>query len=88
MARGDDRVIVTASGSGITPASVSAMVDAVDCLVADEGEPIIAADWAGLSAVRGLPHSARARCGWGFAFTASSADANEFTPGRKRVPLL
>lgn len=44
IARGDDSVTVTASGSDITPASVSAMVDAMDCLIADEGEPIIAAD--------------------------------------------
>jgi D-citramalate synthase len=44
MARGDDHVTVTASDSDITSASVSAMVDAMDRLVADEGEQVIADD--------------------------------------------
>jgi D-citramalate synthase len=44
MARGDDHVTVTASDSDITSASVRAMVDAMDRLVADEGETVIADD--------------------------------------------
>ena len=44
MSRGDDHVTVTASDSDITSASVSAMVDAMDRLVADESETVIADD--------------------------------------------
>ena len=44
MSRGDDHVTVTASDSDITSASVSAMVDAMDRLVTDEGEQVIADD--------------------------------------------
>jgi D-citramalate synthase len=44
MSRGDDSVTVTASDSDITSASVSAMVDAMDRLVADESETVIADD--------------------------------------------
>jgi hypothetical protein len=44
MSRGDDSVTVTASDSDITSASVSAMVDAMDRLVADESEQVIADD--------------------------------------------
>jgi len=44
MARGDDYVTVTASDSDITSASISAMVDAMDRLVTDEGEQVIADD--------------------------------------------
>ncbi|MFB6311843.1 MAG: (R)-citramalate synthase [Salinirussus sp.] len=42
MSRGDDTVTVTASDSDITHASVSAMVDAMDRLVADSDEAIVA----------------------------------------------
>jgi D-citramalate synthase len=44
MSRGDDSVTVTASDSDITSASVSAMVDAMDRLVADESGPVVADD--------------------------------------------
>jgi D-citramalate synthase len=44
MARGDDHVTVTASDADITRASVSAMVDAMDRLVADDAETVIADD--------------------------------------------
>ncbi len=44
MSRGDDHVTVTASDSDITSASISAMVDAMDRLVTDEGEQVIADD--------------------------------------------
>jgi D-citramalate synthase len=42
MARGDDHVTVTSSDSDITHASVSAMVDAMDRLIADDDEAMIA----------------------------------------------
>jgi D-citramalate synthase len=42
MSRGDDHVTVTASDSDITRASVTAMVDAMDRLVADDEESVIA----------------------------------------------
>ena len=42
MSRGDDHVTVTASDSDITRASVTAMVDAMDRLVADDSESVIA----------------------------------------------
>jgi D-citramalate synthase len=42
MSRGDDHVTVTASDSDITRASVTAMVDAMDRLVADNDESVIA----------------------------------------------
>jgi len=42
MSRGDDHVTVTASDSDITRASVTAMVDAMDRLVADGDEQVIA----------------------------------------------
>ena len=44
MSRGDDHVTVTASDSDITRASVSAMVDAMDRLVADDADAMIADD--------------------------------------------
>ncbi len=44
MSRGDRTVTVTASDSDITRASVRAMVDAIDRLVADEGETVVADD--------------------------------------------
>ncbi|MEF8777177.1 MAG: alpha-isopropylmalate synthase regulatory domain-containing protein, partial [Haloarculaceae archaeon] len=44
MSRGDDHVTVTANDSDITRASVSAMVDAMDRLVADDSETMIADD--------------------------------------------
>jgi D-citramalate synthase len=44
MSRGDDHVTVTASDSDITRASVTAMVDAMDRLVADDEESVIADD--------------------------------------------
>ena len=44
MSRGDDHVVVTASDSDITRASVRAMVDAMDRLVADDEEPLVADD--------------------------------------------
>jgi D-citramalate synthase len=44
MSRGDDSVTVTASDSDITHASLNAMVDAMDRLVAEEEEPIVADD--------------------------------------------
>jgi D-citramalate synthase len=44
MSRGDDTVTVTASDSDITHASVTAMVDAMDRLVADDSETVIADD--------------------------------------------
>ncbi|MFC7020123.1 MULTISPECIES: (R)-citramalate synthase [Haloarcula] len=44
MSRGDDHVAVSASDSDITRASVRAMVDAMDRLMADEGEPLVADD--------------------------------------------
>jgi len=44
MSRGDHHVTVTASDSDITRASVTAMVDAMDRLVADEDETVIADD--------------------------------------------
>jgi D-citramalate synthase len=44
MSRGDDHVTVSASDSDITRASVRAMVDAMDRLVSDEGETVIADD--------------------------------------------
>jgi D-citramalate synthase len=44
MSRGDDSVTVTASDSDITHASVSAMVDAMDRLVADDDEVVVADD--------------------------------------------
>ena len=44
MSRGDDHVTVSQSDSDITRASVSAMVDAMDRLVADDSETVIADD--------------------------------------------
>ncbi|PSP33288.1 2-isopropylmalate synthase [Halobacteriales archaeon QH_10_67_22] len=44
MSRGDDTVTVTASDSDITRASVEAMVDAMDRLVVDESDAVIADD--------------------------------------------
>ena len=44
MSRGDQTVTVTASDSDITRASVEAMVDAMDRLVADDSETVIADD--------------------------------------------
>ena len=44
MSRGDQTVTVTASDSDITRASVTAMVDAMDRLVADDSETVIADD--------------------------------------------
>jgi len=44
MARGDDNVTVTSSDSDITRASVTAMVDAMDRLVADDPDAMIADD--------------------------------------------
>ncbi|WP_328765759.1 (R)-citramalate synthase [Haloarcula nitratireducens] len=44
MARGDDSVAVSASDSDITRASVQAMVDAMDRLISDEGETLVADD--------------------------------------------
>jgi D-citramalate synthase len=44
MSRGDDHVTVTASDADITRASVEAMVDAMDRLVADDPEAVIADD--------------------------------------------
>ena len=44
MSRGDDHVTVTASDSDITRASVTAMVDAMDRLVADGDDGVIADD--------------------------------------------
>ncbi|WP_302082504.1 (R)-citramalate synthase [Salinibaculum rarum] len=44
MSRGDDHVTVTASDSDITRASVEAMVDAMDRLVAESDESVIADD--------------------------------------------
>ncbi|MBX0321994.1 2-isopropylmalate synthase [Halomicroarcula sp. F13] len=44
MSRGDDTVVVSASDSDITRASVRAMVDAMDRLVADEDETLVADD--------------------------------------------
>jgi D-citramalate synthase len=44
MSRGDRTVTVAASDSDITTASVRAMVDALDRLVADEETPVLADD--------------------------------------------
>jgi D-citramalate synthase len=44
MSRGDQTVTVTASDTDITRASVNAMVDAIDRLIADEDERVIADD--------------------------------------------
>jgi len=44
MSRGDDHVTVTASDADITRASVEAMVDAMDRLIADDASPVIADD--------------------------------------------
>jgi D-citramalate synthase len=44
MSRGDRTVAVTASDSDITSASVSAMVDAIDRLIADEESRVVADD--------------------------------------------
>jgi D-citramalate synthase len=44
MSRGDDHVTVTASDSDITHASVTAMVDAMDRLVAEDDDTVIADD--------------------------------------------
>jgi D-citramalate synthase len=44
MSRGDDHVVVSASDSDITRASVRAMVDAMDRLVADDEDPLVADD--------------------------------------------
>ena len=44
MSRGDDSVAVSASDSDITRASVRAMVDAMDRLVTDDGEQLVADD--------------------------------------------
>jgi len=44
MSRGDDNVAVSASDSDITRASVRAMVDAMDRLIADSDEPVVADD--------------------------------------------
>ncbi|MEF8827061.1 MAG: alpha-isopropylmalate synthase regulatory domain-containing protein, partial [Halapricum sp.] len=44
MSRGDDHVTVTASEADITRASIEAMVDAMDRLVADDPDAVIADD--------------------------------------------
>jgi D-citramalate synthase len=44
MSRGDQTVTVSANDSDITRASVTAMVDAMDRLVADDSETVIADD--------------------------------------------
>ncbi|WP_277985601.1 alpha-isopropylmalate synthase regulatory domain-containing protein, partial [Haloarcula hispanica] len=44
MSRGDDHVVVSASDSDITRASVRAMVDAMDRLVTDDEDPLVADD--------------------------------------------
>jgi D-citramalate synthase len=44
MSRGDDSVTITSSDSDITRASVSAMVDAMDRLIADDPDAMIADD--------------------------------------------
>jgi D-citramalate synthase len=44
MSRGDHSVTVAASDADITTASVRAMVDALDRLLADEETPVLADD--------------------------------------------
>ena len=44
MSRGDDTVAVSQSDSDITGASVTAMVEAMDRLIADESDPVVADD--------------------------------------------